>query len=318
MKPARLCLTLVCLTSLLAIATPREAAAWGAEGNQIIALVADRLLQAHDAAVQKKVAAILATDKDNSWTGTDVAGEANWANALIEKSPEGRAATAQWHYVKLDATTPDIVKACYGQPDLPAATSAIHGPQKDCVIDKINEFARELYDPGTSAGERLMALRFLLNFTGDLHQPLAAIEHHDQNGNCVAVLPPGARAPIRLDTYWNDVLVTEAEGRNPVTAADQIVVGLTPADISKWSGGTLEDWARESYDVAKTAAYNFPAEAVTGKHALPSSRAGAESCGAVPIYRLDAAYQERAVAAVRQQLAKAGVRLAFLLRENIR
>ena len=36
----------------------------------------------------------------------------------MEKSPEGRAATAQWHYVKLDATSPDVAKACYGQPDL--------------------------------------------------------------------------------------------------------------------------------------------------------------------------------------------------------
>jgi S1/P1 Nuclease len=318
MKPAQLCFILVCLTLLLAIAMPREAAAWGPEGNRIVALVADRLLQAHDPAVQKKVAVILATDKDNSWTGTDIAGEVNWPDALIEKSPEGRAATAQWHYVKLDAANPDVAKACFGQPDLPANATAIHGPQQDCIIDKINEFARELYEPGTSASERVMALRFLLNFTAELHQPLAVIEHHDQGGNCVAVLPPGAKAAVRLGTYWNDVLVAAAEGEDPLTAANQIVVGLTPADISKWSSGTLEDWARESYEVAKTVAYSFPADVVAGKHALSSRRGENESCGAVPVYRLDEAYQERALAAVRQQLAKAGVRLAFLLRENVR
>ena len=54
----------------------------------IIALVADRLLQAHDPAVHKRVEAILATDKDNDWTGADIAGEATWANLLLEKSPE--------------------------------------------------------------------------------------------------------------------------------------------------------------------------------------------------------------------------------------
>jgi S1/P1 Nuclease len=318
MKPARPCFVLICLAQLLAIANPREADAWGVEGNRIVALVADRLLQAHDPATQKKVAAILATDKDNGWTGTDIAGEANWPDALMDKSPEGRAATAQWHYLKLDAASPDIAKACFGQPDLPSTILAVHGPQQDCIIDKINEFARELYEPGTSASERLMALRFLLNFTGELHQPLAVIEHHDQGGNCVAVLPPGAKAAVRLGTYWNDVLVAEAEGKDPLTAANQIVVGLTPADISKWSSGTLEDWARESYDVAKTVAYSFPADVVAGKHALSSRRGDNESCGAVPVYRLDEAYQERALAAVRQQLAKAGVRLAFLLRENVR
>jgi nuclease S1 len=318
MKPAQLCFTLVCLAQFFAIMAPREAKAWGPEGDRIVALVADRLLQAHDPAVQKRVAAILATDKDNSWTKNDIAGEATWADVLMNKSQEGRAATAQWHYVKLDAASPDLAKACFGKPELPAATPAIHGPQRDCIIGKINQFARELYDPGTSAGERLMALRFLLNFTADLHQPLAAIEHGDQGGDCVAVLPPGAKAPIRLGIYWNDVLITEAEGKDPITAANQIVVGLTPGDITKWSSGTLEDWARESYTIAKTVAYSYPADLVAGKHALPQRRGGKDSCGAISVHRIDAAYQDRAIAAVREQLAKAGVRLAFLLRENVR
>jgi hypothetical protein len=318
MKPAHFCFTLVCLAQIFAIMAPGEAKAWGPEGDRIVALVADRLLQAHDPAVQKRVVAILATDKDNSWTKTDIAGEATWADVLMDKSQEGRAATAQWHYVKLDAASPDLAKACFGQPELPATTPAIHGPQQDCIIDKVNEFARELYDPGTSVGERLMALRFLLNFTGNLHQPLAAIEHGDQGGDCIAVLPPGAKTPIRLSIYWNDVLVTEAEGKDPITAAGQIVTGLSPGDIAKWSSGTLQDWARESYDIAKSVAYSYPVDLVAGRHALPLRRSGKDSCGTISVYRIDSAYQDRAIAVVREQLAKAGVRLAFLLRENVR
>ena len=41
-------------------------------------------------------------------------------------------------------------------------------------------------------------------------------------------------------------------------------------------------------------------------------------CGPVPVYRLDAGYRDRAVVAVREQLAKAGVRLAALLREALK
>jgi len=37
----------------------------------------------------------------------------------------------------------------------------------------------------------------------------------------------------------------------------------------------------------------------------------------VPLYHVDAGYRDRAVAAVKEQLAKAGVRLALLLRENL-
>ena len=318
MKPSRL-LVLACLVQLSLLATPRPASAWGTEGDMIIALVADRLLQAHDPAVQKRVAAILATDTVDDWTKTDIAHEAVWADMLVEKSPEGRAATAQWHYLKLDAASPDFARACYGHPDLPAMTPAAHGPQKACAIDKINQFARDLSDPGTSAGERLRALQFVLNLTGDLHQPLNAIDHGDDGGNCTAILPPGSRSPpMQLSTYWNDALVAEAEGRDPNTAADQIVAGLTPAEIAQWSDGTLDSWARESYDIAKSAAYSYPGDAVAGKRVVAARKGEMDSCGVVTVYRVDAAYRDRAIAAVRQQLAKAGVRLAFVLRLNVK
>jgi nuclease S1 len=290
MKPALFCLVLACLGELLLVAAPRQAAAWGPEGNMIIALVADRLLQAHDPAVHKRVAAILLTDKDNDWTGTDIAGEATWADLLLEKSPEGRAATAEWHYLALDPARPDVAKACYGHPELPETLPAAHGPQKACIIDKIDQFAREVSDPGTSAGERLTALQFLLNLTGDLHQPLNAINHGDDGGNCTAILPPGSRTPVRLSTYWNDTLVAEAEGRDPITAADQIVAGLTSTEIAQWSDGTLEIWARESYDLAKTVAYSYPAGIVAAKRAAAKRTDETDSCAAIQVHRIDAAY----------------------------
>ena len=316
MKPRSSCLLLALL--LLPAAMPRPAAAWGTEGDMIVALVADRLLSVHDPKVRARVAAILATDKDNSWTRTDLGGEASWADALVEKSQEGREATAAWHYVKLDPARPDFAKACAGHPDLPAMTPAAHGPPQACIIDKINQFARELNEPRTSPGERLLALQFLLNLTGALHQPLAAIDHGDDGGNCIAVLPPGSRNPVRLDTYWNTTLVAEAEGREPYTAANQIVAGLTPAEIAQWSSGTLEGWARESYDLAKSAVYDFPVGAASVGRGAAARKSAPGSCAAPTVYRIDAAYRERALATVRQQLAKAGVRLAFVLRLNVR
>ena len=159
----------------------------------------------------------------------------------------------------------------------------------------------------------------MLNLTGDLHQPLNAIDHGDDGGNCTAILPPGSRSSIRLSTYWNDALVAEAEGRDPNTAADQIVAGLTPGEIAQWSDGTLETWARELYDIAKTAAYSYPSDAGRRQTRRRGARKGeTDSCGAVTVYRVDAAYRDRAIAAVRQQLAKAGVRLAFVLRLNVK
>jgi hypothetical protein len=305
----------------LLLLVPAEGRAWDAEGHMIVALVADQLLQAQESPVQKRLAELLASDKSNSWTKTDIASEATWADALLEKSVEGRAATSKWHYVKLDLGNPDLTKACFGKPALPSMASASHGVQDDCIVDKIEQFSKELRDPETLPGERLMALQFLLNFVGDIHDPVHAIEHNDHEGRCVGLLPPGAKTPLRLSAYWSDALVVEAEGKDPAKAAADIVARLTAPDVRKWSAGTPADWAQESYNVAKEITYGFvkdsPKDAVGDKYAFPVKKGETDPCGPVPVHSVDAAYRDRALAVVREQLAKAGVRLAFLLRENL-
>jgi S1/P1 Nuclease len=313
--------TLLWLVPTVLALTPAEGRAWSAEGHMIVALVADRLLQAQESPAQRKIAELLAGDKSNNWTRTDIAGEATWADALLEKTIEGRIATTKWHYVKLDPANPDLTKACFGRPALPEMAPASHGSQDDCAVDKIEQFAKELRDPATLPGERLMALQFLLNLVGDIHDPLFTIEHNDQGGQCVALSLPGAKAPVRLRSYWEDTLVAEAEGRDPAKAADAIVAGLTPAEIRKWSGSSPADWAQESNAVAKDVVYSFEKEgakeAEAGKYAFPTRKGEKDPCGPVPVYHVDAVYRERAIAAVKEQLTKAGIRLASLLRDNL-
>ena len=320
MHVSRFRLAILCLVPTIVSLMPAESRGWNAEGHMIVALVADRLLQARDAAAHKKLTELLATDKSNTWTKTDIASESTWADVLLEKSPEGRAATAKWHYVKLDATNPDLTKACFGKPALPSMAPASRGVQDDCVVDKIEQFAKELRDPATLPGERLTALQFLLNFVGDVNDPLFTIEHNDQGGRCVALMLPAGKTPVRLSTYWDDTLVVEAAGKDPAKAAVQIVAGLTAADIQKWSGGSPADWAQESYNVAREVTYSFAKDKPNdsaAKYTFPARKGEKDPCGPVPVYQVDAGYRERAVAAVKEQLAKGGVRLAFLLRENL-
>ena len=211
----RLYCTILCLVPAALFCEPRESWAWGSEAHEIIALLADRLLETGDPPVEKKVAEILAADKSNTWTKTDIAGEAIWPDALREKSPEGRVATSKWHYVKLDPDNPDFNKACFGRPALQAMMPASHGPQDDCIVDKIEQFAKELREPGTSAPERLMDVQFLLNLVGDIHDPLFAIERNDQSGRCVAVLPPGSKTPVRTQRLLGGRLGRGGGGEEP-------------------------------------------------------------------------------------------------------
>lgn len=316
MTRLRLCRAILCLVPVALFWDPSQCRAWGSEAHEIIALLADRLLETGDPAVEKKIAEIIAADKSNTWTKNNIAGEANWADALRENSPEGRAATTKWHYVKLDPDNPDLTKACFGRPALQPMMPASHGPQDDCIVDKIEQFAKELRESGTSEPERLMAVQFLLNLVGDIHDPLFTVERNNQSGHCVAVVPPGGKTPVRLSVYWEDDLVAEAEGKNPAKAAEQIAARLTAVDIRKWSGGTPEEWARESYELAKSVVYGFPAEP-GGQFTFPARKGETDACGPVPLHRLNAGYRDRAVAALKEQLAKAGVRLAALLRDNM-
>src|SRR5271166_4592400 len=85
MNPSRFCVATLCLVPTALFLTVAESRAWGTEGHMIVALVADRLVQAKDGPTQKKLAELLASDKSNSWTKTDIAGGDLGGRAAREK-----------------------------------------------------------------------------------------------------------------------------------------------------------------------------------------------------------------------------------------
>jgi hypothetical protein len=130
---------------------PNQAAAWGDEGHEVVALIAQAFL---DPGVRNRVDALLAADTDNL-TAHDIASEATWADRYREANIDGsRARTRQWHFTDIEITAPDLDKACFNHPALPAGTVASNGPAADCVVDKTNQFAAELADPKTGRRSR--------------------------------------------------------------------------------------------------------------------------------------------------------------------
>jgi S1/P1 Nuclease len=131
------------------------------------------------------VTTLLAADTD-SLTRHDIASEATWADKYRDSDRDTTRiryqATWRWHFVDIELSQPDLVAPCFGHPPLPPGVSASKGPPQACVVDKINQFAAELGDPATGASEHLLALKFLLHFVGDLHQPLHAAADHDAGG----------------------------------------------------------------------------------------------------------------------------------------
>src|SRR5436309_2419067 len=133
---------------------------------------------------------------------------------------------------------------------------------------------------------------------------------------------PRGKAPVRLSTYWRTTLVGEVVGRDRAAGAARLLSSsVSPADMQSWAAGNPESWAMESYQVAKTVTYAFPADSAAEKAAgskAPAGKGEPDGCGEVALYRVGPDYETKALAAVKQQLAKGGLRLAQLLRDSFK
>jgi hypothetical protein len=275
----------------LCMIIPQHALAWGDDGHKVVALIADHYLTPE---VRNTVGALLAQDSD-PLTAHDIASEATWADKYRNSHRE----TANWHFVDIEIDNPDISSACAGRPPLPPNTLASNGPPA-CILDKIQQFTTELAKPGTDPEERLVALKFLLHFVGDLHQPLHSSDNHDRGGNQIKVIVDGFDHKPRdeLHAFW-DTQFVEAQENSPSEFAQRLIAQITPQKKAEWEKGAPDDWAMEAYVMAKADVYGDP----------PLSKDMPQ--------HLDQAYVDRAEKDVRLQLSRAGVRLAAIINKAL-
>jgi len=314
------------IVGMFALGSPAPALAWGDEAHRIVAQLAAKVLEKESPKTLDMVNGLLGSDSDNKWSNNTIADEAVWADRYREKSADGRRISDSWHYVALDYNEPNLDKAC----EHPAFDGpASQGPSPDCLVNKIEQFKRVLADKQSDPDERLIALRYLLHLVGDVHQPLHTITrtdpdtgHNDNGGDCLGVLPGKTSTPIRLQTYWSTNLVQKAVSKDVDDAAEHLLDTLTAQAKKKWGGGSAADWARESYEVAKSRVYaaviDHPPEKATfvfrGRDGKPDPRCSGPS----KVYKIDPASDEQAKQIVKEQLAKAGLRLARLLKDAIK
>jgi hypothetical protein len=291
---------------LIVVVLPgHDAVAWGDEGHKVVAVIAYAHLKP---AVKKKVDALLAADKDKL-SARDFVSRATWADKYRDSDRFSKkirySATHNWHFVDIEIDSPNFDAACFNHPPLPAGTAASAGPANDCVVDKINEFAAELRNPATPQPEKILALKFLEHFVGDLHQPLHAADHKDRGGNQVPVLFAKRTVSSNLHSYWDTELVKRL-GKEAKTVGVSLNKQIATAKANEWSKGTPADWAKESFDKAKSVAYNF-----SGEQDFIDDHGGKGE-------RLDATYDNRGLPVVREQLSKGGVRLAAVLNDALK
>jgi len=241
---------------------------WGPEGHDLVVRIAEAQLTP---AARAGVAEILGPDRT-------LLSVASWADSIRNARPE----TGPWHYVDIPINRPslDMERDC---------------PKGDCVIAKIEEFRKKIADRAAPPDERREALMFLVHFVGDMHQPLHCSDNHDKGGNEVPILFFDHRS--NLHSVWDSGLLGRL-GRE-----DDLYPALERAserNKSKWSKGTVEDWANEAHKASQKTVYGR----------LPKAAAGSP----IP---LGLAYERKADPLVKQQIEKAGARLAAVLNASL-
>lgn len=254
------------LAAFALLACPVPMLAWGASGHALVARIAEAQLTE---AVRAKVAAILGPNRPF----TSIA---SWADDVRRTRPQ----TANWHFINIPmaAQRLDMTRDC---------------PTGECVIGRIEAFRKVLRDPATAPEARAEALMFLVHFIGDMHQPLHCGDKNDRGGNDVRVVL--GKTQTNLHSLWDSGMLAR------IGTADQLFPALSAESAKragKWRNGTVEQWAQESYKMAKSKVY--------GK--LPKAAPGANAV-------IDAKYEKMAGPIIREQIEKAGTRLARVLND---
>jgi nuclease S1 len=245
---------------------PAAAGAWGPLGHQIVADVAEHYLTPE---ARAQVDALLGDH-------VTMAVVADWPDQIRDDRPE----TGPWHYVNLP----------------PEATAYV--PERDCrggrcVVAAIEHFAQVVADRNQPREARRDALKFLIHFVGDIHQPMHCGNRSDRGGNDVRVT--FFKRPANLHELW-DTLMLERQRLTPREYADELILDADAADRSAWLRSCPGDWAVESHDLAQRHCYLSP----SGRGLRSGDTLGRT-------------YYARNLWIADQQLARAGVRLAGLI-----
>lgn len=153
-------------------------------------------------------------------------------------------------------------------------------PDGQCVVGAIERQGRVLASSATDAN-KLKALKYVVHFVGDVHQPLHAGYADDKGGNTYQVQAFGRGT--NLHSLWDSRLIENWPG-----GAAALLAELKAAP-SKATGAPPAQWAEESCRIVAADGF-YPAG-----------------------QKIDSDYEKNAAPALKERLSSAGRRLASLL-----
>jgi hypothetical protein len=303
----------------LVMMSAQPAFSWGDEGHQIVARIAARNLTAK--ARQGIVDLFRRAPMDDLKLLNIVGKTGEPADSAVEDAlakiaiwpdhmPGGKGVTQPWHFIDIGL--------------FEGPTHMSEHCDAGCVNALIGEIAKNLptkpltskFAP-TTTFDADKELRFLVHFVGDIHQPLHSSTDADAGGNCVHVT--GIDGSDQLHAVWDTGLVGEITDQASDDVVDEIIKEFRTHTNEFQMKTDPDQIATESFGIAKQNVYAKATPKIPTIHKfvdVSPRECKNEAPRSIQRVRVDgeASYDNDAtLQIVRQQLFKAGVRLAAIL-----
>ena len=251
------------MTGFLLFLFPAQiVAAWGPEGHRIIGEIAQRRLLPE---VLKKI--------EIEFNIKHLADVSDWADQVKDARRQ-----RNWHFTNIK----DSAREYNQQRDC---------ANKKCVTEIIPKYERVLADRSAPAKERMEALKYLVHFVGDVHQPLHLGNEVDRGGNNIPLNFAGRQT--NLHALWDSDLILHYKKVNLLKYACVMDQKNGKREVLLQSQPI--DWTNESRRLALDFAYS---QMLTE--------------GEAP---MDYVLKSRVI--IENQLCRAGIRLAHLLNQSL-
>jgi hypothetical protein len=237
---------------------------WGFVGHRTVARIAEHHLTPNAKAAVRDL------------LGSESLAEAStWADEVRGKDEYKQ--TGPWHYVDLP------LGLSYA-----AFKDRVENMLESNVYSAVVEQMRLITDKNVPREKKVEALKFIVHFVGDLHQPMHVSRAEDKGGNTIQVNFEGQGT--NLHALWDSKLI-DHQGLNDEQLATQDD-HATAAQIRQWQSDPLIKWMYESYQIATKLYAEIDS--------MNSRAIGQE-------------YYDAHIAIVNQRLEQGGIRLAGLL-----
>ena len=246
-----------------------------------------------------------------------IADVATWADDVRDVEP----GTASQHFI-------DFPRALGANINDPASFC----PGGGCVVDAIVTRFRQLTS-STDPVERANALRFLIHFVADVHQPLHAVTNGDRGGTCLHVRyfrqpsVEDAKGNFRpnLHSIWDGETIRRLMRSRGLANAQELASFIAgqdlPASVAPIvpTSERVNSWARRSNALARRVGYgalpvNPPLESASAwalKSCAENDHVGRRMADLNE--RIGASYERQSIPVIMSQLRLAAERLAGVL-----